>query len=666
MLAGRLAMTDAEPRWTPDRLALVLSASGLGHWSWEADTDVVTLSERAAELFGLPRGTRPTWAEVRDLLHPEDRERARAAVEHALATRTDYRIEYRVLEGDRERFVFASGRGEYGPDGRVERMFGLVQDTTKDRLLVRVDDALRPLARPEEITFTAARILGQHLRVNRCAYAFVAPDEDTFTLTGDYNDGVESIVGRYRFRQFGDACLRLMRAGEPYVVEDCERDDRVDDVTAYRRTAIRAVVCVPIMKASRFVAAMAVHTKAPRRWESTEIELVQQVASRCWESIERARVEAERLVLLEEAEAANRAKDEFLAMLGHELRNPLAPIVTALQLMKLRGETSLERERTVIERQVGHLTRLVDDLLDVSRIARGKVELKVRVIELRAVVMAGVEVASPVLEARKHVLTVEVAPAGLSVHGDASRLVQVVGNLLTNAAKYTPPGGSIHVSASREGDEVVLRVRDDGVGIPRDVLPHVFELFVQAPQTMERAQGGLGLGLTIARSLIERHGGRIEAFSDGPGRGSEIVVSLPYAANDADADAVSAPSRPAVNVKPLHVLVVDDNVDAATTLADALRYRRCEVALAHDGVAALRQIASRPFHLALVDIGLPVMDGYEVAARVRERQDRVVLVAITGYGQEKDRRRALDAGFSEHLVKPVDLAALDPILDALR
>ena len=230
----------------------------------------------------------------------------------------------------------------------------------------------------------------------------------------------------------------------------------------------------------------------------------------------------------QEAEAANRAKDEFLAMLGHELRNPLSPILTALQLMKLRGGGGLERERTVIERQVSHLTRLVDDLLDVSRIARGKVELKEELVEIAEVVAKAIEIATPLLDQRTHALDVDV-PRRLWVRGDSIRLNQVVSNLLTNAAKYTPPGGRITVRATEERGEIVIRVRDTGIGIAPDVLPSVFDLFVQERQAIDRSQGGLGLGLTIVRNLVERHGGTVSAHSDGPGIGSEFVVRLPRA-----------------------------------------------------------------------------------------------------------------------------------------
>lgn len=673
----------------------------------------------------------------------------------------------------------------------------------RDRFLVDLDDAVRPLSDAEEITFTAASALGRHLGVHRCAYATVEADENTFLLTGNYTDGVHSIVGRYTFRQFGEECLRLMRAGLPYVVTDSESDVRVTDADqpAYVMTSIRAVICVPIMKQGIFTAAMAVHSALPRRWTADEVEIVQQVASRCWESIERARltqslresenlfrvlansipnltwmatpdgsiywyndqwysytgttleemkgwgwervhdpevlptvrqrwmasialgvpfemvfplrsgsgefrrfltrvnpvrdsegnvthwfgtntdvederraVEANALLrqreqeLRAQAEAANQAKDEFLAMLGHELRNPLSPILTALHLMKLRSDPSTAREQVVIERQVNHLTRLIDDLLDVSRIARGMVQLKQEPIELAEVVSRAVEMASPLLEQRSHVLEVDV-PRSLVVFADPTRLSQVVSNLLTNAAKYTNPGGRISVSGVEEEDAVVLRVEDSGIGIAPEVLPRVFERFVQEPQAIDRAQGGLGLGLTIVQSLVERHGGTVSASSEGPDQGSEFAIRLPKWAPAAAAQpsppaaAAAAAAAPAGASR--RILVVDDNEDGAEMLAAVLAARGHDTRVAHDGPEALRMAGHFKPEVAFLDIGLPVMDGYELAARLRDLPELgdIRLIAVTGYGQESDRQRTRAAGFQHHLVKPVDLDAVAAVVD---
>ena len=662
-LAAARDAADAERA----RLNLALDAASLGDWSWDTTTDMVTFSPRAAEIFGILPGPQVTWTAMRELLHPDDRDRVRVAVEQALASGANYGAEYRLINGGQERWVQASGRTHHAEDGRLLGMFGVVQDVTPARLLLRLDDAVRRLTEPEGITYEAARTLGEHLRVDRCAYAHVEADEDTFELTGNYTNGVASIVGRYTFGQFGAECLRLMRAGLPYVVEDSEVDSRIADADreAYRATAIRAVVCVPILKGGRFVAAMAVHAASVRRWQAPEVELVEQVASRCWESIERARVERQRVALLEAAEAANRAKDEFLAMLGHELRNPLSPILTALQLMKLRGEGP-SRERSVIERQVAHLARLVDDLLDVSRIARGKVELKPDVVDLADVVARGIETASPLLEQQEHRLVVDV-PRGLTVWGDPARLSQVVSNLLMNAAKYTPRSGRIVVAATGADGEIVLRVTDTGIGIPDTFLSHVFDLFVQGPQALDRAEGGLGLGLAIVKSLVERHGGRVSAHSEGLHRGSEFVVTLPMMAAP-PVEPTPEPKVPAPARMSGRILIVDDNRDAAEMLAAALETIGFATVVAHDGLAGLERAGRELFDAALVDIGLPVMDGYELAARLKELPggDALLLIAVTGYGQDSDRRRTAAAGFHHHLVKPVDVDALAGVLATLQ
>jgi PAS domain S-box-containing protein len=370
------------------------------------------------------------------------------------------------------------------------------------------------------------------------------------------------------------------------------------------------------------------------------------------------------------AEAASRAKDEFLAMLGHELRNPLSPMVTALELMKLQGPHGSERARTVIERQVRSLIRLVDDLLDVSRIARGKVELKTETVEIAEVLADAIETASPLIEQRAHTLRVEAAASGLRVDADPTRLSQVISNLLTNAAKYTPPGGEITVAAARLGDEIVLRVRDTGIGIAPEMLPRIFDLFVQDRQSVERAEGGLGIGLTIVRNLVERHGGSVSAQSAGPGLGCELVVRLPASGAAAELagahPAPAAPPRAVLRAGAPSVLIVDDNEDASTVLATLLAHLGHATRVAHDAPAALRTAADFLPDVAVVDIGLPVMDGYELAAHLRQLPGLadLHLIALTGYSQESDRRRSQAAGFHHHLVKPVGVDALEAAMSA--
>jgi PAS domain S-box-containing protein len=367
---------------------------------------------------------------------------------------------------------------------------------------------------------------------------------------------------------------------------------------------------------------------------------------------------------------ARRRVEEFLAMLGHELRNPLAPILTALQLMELRAGDALRKERAVIERQVRHVVRLVDDLLDVSRITRGKIELKRRPLELSEIVAKAVEMVSPLLEGRRHRLALSVPP-GLIVEADEHRLAQITGNLLTNAAKYTEPGGHILVSALPSEGGVALSIRDSGVGIGPELLPRVFEPFIQSARTLDRAQGGLGLGLAIVRNLVELHGGHVRVESEGLGKGSTFTVWLPLSERGPhEAPEVGAPAALPVIAQQSslgHILLVDDNRDAVEALAEGLEAFGYRVTVAFDGPGGLEAAARQCPDLALLDIGLPVLDGYELARRLRELPEMrmVPLVALTGYGQDTDRQRALEAGFQEHLVKPVELSRLRSLLQRL-
>jgi PAS domain S-box-containing protein len=371
---------------------------------------------------------------------------------------------------------------------------------------------------------------------------------------------------------------------------------------------------------------------------------------------------------IKQAEAAlreaDRRKDEFLALLSHELRNPLSPILTAAQLMQLRGDVATPREREVIIRQVQHLVRLVDDLLDVSRVARGKVTLTKRPVELCVIVAKALEATALLLEQRRHELVLTVPPSGLLVDADEVRLTQVVSNLLTNAARYTEPGGRVEVMGAREGDEVVLRVRDNGAGIAAELLPHVFEMFVQGSRP-DRGQGGLGLGLALVQSLTALHGGSVEARSEGTGRGSEFTVRLP--ASRATAAPPEGDGDDHASSRGQRVLVVDDNRDGAEMIADLLEDAGFEVQLAGDPLQAISLAQAFRPQVAILDIGLPVMDGYALGRELRARLGDAppILIALTGYGQEQDRRRSAEAGFTLHLVKPVDPNKLTHVIDAL-
>ena len=365
---------------------------------------------------------------------------------------------------------------------------------------------------------------------------------------------------------------------------------------------------------------------------------------------------------------ADRHKDEFLAMLAHELRNPLAPIRNAVHLMRMKAlqDPQMCLARDVIERQLSQLTRLVDDLLDVSRITRGKINLTRQPLKVSELIARAVETVEPIIQGRSQVLTVELPEQPPVVDGDCMRLTQAIANVLGNAAKYTDTGGSIVLQVCARARDVEIRVRDTGIGIPAEVLPKIFDLFTQLDQRMERPQSGLGIGLALVRRLVEMHGGSVSAHSEGPGRGSEFVICLPLmtpAVVPAVGDPVTAECQAA---RPQHrrILVADDNLDALESLAALLALNGHEVHRAQDGAAALQAAMRHRPEVIFLDIGMPQMDGYEVARRIRAHEwgKELLLIAVTGWGQESDRQRSFAAGFDFHLVKPVDLEKLNQLL----
>ncbi len=378
----------------------------------------------------------------------------------------------------------------------------------------------------------------------------------------------------------------------------------------------------------------------------------------CTETTRQVLAAEEMRALTQEAQAASLAKDEFLAMLGHELRNPLSPITTALELMKLRAGGQANHEEAVIERQVRHLTRLVDDLLDVSKITRGKVELKREVVEVSEVVARAVEIASFLFEQRSHRLEIDVPRGELKLKADPVRLAQVVANLLTNAARYTDVAGLVSLSARRDADQILITVTDNGRGISAEVLPKIFEPFVQGKRTQERAEGGLGLGLALVKNLTSLHGGQVEARSAGPGHGSTFTIRLPALPEGHEGESVSSKPAPKPSLAGKRVLVVDDNADAAELLKLILNTVGHSVTTVHGPLEALELLKQWLPEVAVLDIGLPVMDGYELGARIRAAAPTCRLIALTGYGQREDRARSALAGFDAHLVKPVEIDAL--------
>jgi PAS domain S-box-containing protein len=426
-----------------------------------------------------------------------------------------------------------------------------------------------------------------------------------------------------------------------------------------RELGLRSYLSVPLAARGRIVGVLSFMTaESGRRFGLDDLQIAHELAHRAAVAIDNAR-------LYSELQEADRQKNEWIAMLAHELRNPLAPIRNALHILKMPGAdaAAVERARQMTERQVEYMVRLVDDLLDVSRIIRGRIELRKEPVELARVLGRGVETAQPMIDAQGQELVLKVPPEPIWLDADATRLAQVISNLVHNAAKFSARSGRIWLSAERQGTEAVVRVRDEGAGIPATLLPHIFDLFIQGDVSRDRCRGGLGIGLTVVRRLVELHGGTVTAHSAGPGQGSEFVVRLPGILEAPRPGAAAHPDGglPAVVRR---LLVVDDNVDAADSLAMLLRLEGHEVRVAHNGPAALEVVQGYHPDLILLDLGMPGMDGYEVARRLRQQPglERVRLAALTGWAQLDDRRRTTEAGFDYHLTKPVEPEALQRLL----
>ena len=449
----------------------------------------------------------------------------------------------------------------------------------------------------------------------------------------------------------------VARTRAPFFVNSLADDEQFDR-TWVEKEKLLAVAALPLMWREELLGVAVVFFQRTLPIEAQDV--LATVATLLATTIADAR-------LLAEHQEAVRAKDDFLAMLGHELRNPLAPIVTALELVKMRGETPFARELSIIERQAYHLVHLVDDLLDVARLAKGKITLDKSELEISLPLERAIEMTAPLIKQHHHQLIVDIPPSGLAVCGDENRLAQVFSNLLTNAAKYTPDGGKIEVSAEQDGTCVAVRVRDNGVGIAPELQPRLFDLFVQGPRGIDRQQGGLGVGLGLVRRFVGLHNGTVSATSEGPGRGSEFVVRLPMhqAALRPSVQTTRTP-HPGTGTR---VLVVDDNEDAALLVSELLQDAGYEVRAAFDPNAALDEVKTFEPDVAILDIGLPGMDGYALGSELRARLPHAQLIALTGYGQASDRQRSRDEGFAEHLVKPLDgtrlLAAVKAVQPAI-
>ncbi len=532
----------------------------------------------------------------------------------------------------------------------------------RDAYQLRLADALRTLACPIEIQEAAVRVLGEHLGASRCFYCEMEADENGFVVHRAYTArGVSFRMDRFQIADFGGFMQRELLAGRTTVLEDGCTDLRLNPAQhrLFQRMRVGGVLGVPLIKGGRLVSLLGINQTGPRRWTAEEIAQAEDTAERTWAAVERARSE-------QQLRDAGRRKDEFLALLAHELRNPLAPIRYAIDILAAPGVSAAEVQTAaqMMARQMAQMVRLIDDLLDASRISRGAIELRKQRIELAPVVRQAAEAARALAQGRRQKLSVTLPPHAVWVEADAARIAQVAGNLLNNASKFTGEGGALALTLEQEAGHAVLRVRDDGIGIEPHQQARIFDLFVQADTSLERRQGGLGIGLTLVRSLVEMHGGTVEVYSEGAGHGSEFTVRLPLAA-PLPREAAPASSAPGgARTQRRRVLVVDDNRDSAAMLTMLLGQSGHEIQMAYDGIEALEAAQRFRPDVILLDIGMPRLNGYDACRQLRTLPGcrTALIVAMTGWGQQEDRKRSAEAGFDAHLVKPLDPQALRELL----
>lgn len=614
-----------------DLLEFALAAADAVAWQWDPDTDEVIQSPNAPRLLGVAPDRLPrTLSGFFALIHPDDRARVTAALRRAAAEGTNYNEEFRLIRPDGS-FIWVADRGRAlpGRNGGTWRMGGVSVDISERR---RAQEALRT-SEERFHAFMANSPAIAWIVDSKGRFVYASPPFIHLILVGDGDLTGKSIYDVFpeeMAREY-DRNNRLV-AEESCVVEAVEAGMRSDGSMGYFLS-----YKFPIRDASGevLIGGVAVDITDRKRAEEVQRE-------------------------------NDRRKDEFLAILAHELRNPLAPIQSAMHIvgLSLPDDSRCARACTIVQRQVQQLTRLIDDLLDVSRITRGKLELRKERVELAKVIDCALETSRPQLAACGHQLRAALPAQPVLLDADPTRLAQVLANLLNNAAKYTRSGGVVELAVELDGASVLVHVRDNGIGIPPGMLDSIFDMFVQVDDTSQGSpRSGLGIGLTLVKRLVEMHGGQVTAASAGPGTGSRFTVRLPLAVQPQAAVQTLAAADPS---RPCCVLVADDNRDAADTLAMLLTMLGNEVHVAYDGVQAVREAEEHPPMVAFLDIGMPGIDGYEVARRLRQQPDtrRAFLVAVTGWGQESDRQRSREAGFDRHIVKPLELPELERVLAA--
>ncbi|QDT15017.1 PAS domain S-box protein [Alienimonas californiensis] len=640
-------------RESEERLRIAVEAAKLGQWTLDLPTNELTCSDGCKANYGRQPGDRFTVEDLWQSVHPDDQDRVRADVRQAIDLRTDYDVEYRVAWPDgEERWIMVRGRAVYAADGAPQALTGVTLDITARK---RAEAEIRESRERLAFALEAADLGQWDLNLNDRTAGRTPRHDQIF--------GYDAPLPEWTYQMFLEHVLPEDRPAVDASFQEAQAVGTAWEVECRIRRADGA---------ERWIWTKALFRRNPDRRIGRLLGIVGDMTER------KQAEEALRRIAAELSEA-DRRKDEFLATLAHELRNPLAPIRTGLEVLRLaeNDPATVGTVRDTMERQVQQLAHLIDDLMDVSRITRGKFQLRTRRVTLAEVARSALEAARPFVDEAGHELTVALPEEPVELEADPHRLAQVLSNLLNNAAKYTPRGGRIALTAERRGGEAVVTVADNGLGIPADSLSRIFEMFAQIDResATEASETGLGIGLTLVRSLVEMHGGRVEVHSEGAGRGSEFRVRLPIAGGPPAAVPQAAPetdaaadSEGAADAPARRVLVVDDNKAAARMLGRVLGMLGHEVHLAHDGVEAIEAAGAVRPDLALMDLGMPNLNGYEAARRIRDEPwgAEMVLVALTGWGQEEDRRRTREAGFDRHLVKPVEPAVLQQLLAQLR
>jgi PAS domain S-box-containing protein len=662
------------------RLQMALDVGGMGVWQCDLKAQAVKWWPGMDTIHGLPADTQPMHLEqYLELVHPEDRARVAGAVRDALRNKSAHQIEYRVVWPDGTvHWLEVRGKLLMDLQGELWRLSGVCLDVTERKRVERdleflaqasdelarlhdYEDTLNQIARlavPHFADWCAIDMLGEAGSLQRVVAAHVDPAKEQLArdLYRRFPAGVAGPTADARWNVLRSGRAERMREITPQVLDESVADPEFRE--ALHALGLRSSMCVPLATRGKVLGVITfVTAESQRRYTAQDQALAEDLARRAAVAIDNA-------MLLRALQDSDRAKDVFLATLAHELRNPLAPVWNGLSIIKRAPADAarVEHVAQMIERQVGQLSRLVDDLLDVSRISTGKIELEKQRTDLASILRCAIETSRPHIESAQHKLSVHQPDEPVELDADPVRLAQVFSNLLNNAAKYTRPGGNIDVAVRTEPGQVVVSVRDNGSGIAPEMLTKVFALFTQGTHPSQLSQGGLGIGLSLVEGLVRLHGGSVEAQSEGVGKGSEFIVRLPRAEAPAaaapvapQAAAEAAHAQPAPTV-PARILVVDDNQDAAGTLAELLQMLGSEVAVAHDGKSAIDRTMQFKPHVVLLDIGLPDINGYEVARSIRTLADlpQPRLIALTGWGQEQDKRLAEQAGFDEHWTKPVD------------